>query len=199
MTGDGFLPLYQTDENETHYLVARAAPGTDQAAIVRRYREIPRVQNIGTSTIPVEVDRLQQINRIPTAIAALLGVLALLAVGHALVTAVRRRRPELALLKVLGFDRRQVRATVAWQATTLGAVGLIIGIPAGIIIGRVVWQLVANGLGVSTEVITPAALVAPERPVRPGDRQPHRVLAGPGRRSDPTGSRTPRRLSFVPS
>jgi ABC-type antimicrobial peptide transport system permease subunit len=122
---------------------------------VRAFREIPRVQSVETSSIPVEVDRLQQIDAIPASIAALLAVLALLAVGHALVTAVRRRRSELGLLKVLGFDRRQVRATVAWQATTLGTVGLVLGIPAGILIGRVAWQLIANGLGVSDAVTTP--------------------------------------------
>lgn len=155
LTGDGFLPLYRTDENETHFLVARAKPGVSRSAILQRFREIPRAQNIGTTTIPVEVDRLKQINRIPASIAALLGVLALLAVGHALVTAVRRRRSELALLKVLGFERRQVQATIAWQATTLDVVGAVIGIPAGIIIGRIVWQLVANGLGVSAEIIIP--------------------------------------------
>ena len=82
-------------------------------------------------------------------------MLALLAVGHALVTSVRRRRRELAVLKTLGFDRRQVRATIAWQATTLAIVGLVIGIPAGIIIGNLVWRLVADGLGVAANASIP--------------------------------------------
>jgi hypothetical protein len=155
VTGEGFPALYESGENETHYLVARTAPGPDRAAIVRRFRAIPKVQGVGTSIVPTEVDRLQQINRIPAAVAALLGVLALLAVGHALVTGVRRRRGELALLKVLGFRRGQVQSTVAWQATTLTVIGLVIGLPAGIIVGRIIWQLIANGLGVSAEVITP--------------------------------------------
>ena len=62
----------------------------------------------------------------------------------------RRRRRELALLKTLGFTRRQVRTTVAWQATTIAATGLIIGIPIGVVIGNLVWRTVANGLGVTT-------------------------------------------------
>ena len=86
-------------------------------------------------------------------------MLALLAVGHALVTSVRRRRRELAVLKTLGFDRRQIRATIAWQATTLATVGLIIGIPAGIIIGNLVWRLVANGLGVATTATIPTLAI----------------------------------------
>ena len=92
---------------------------------------------------------------LPAILGALLGGLALLAVGHALVTAVRRRRRDLALLKTLGFDRAQVRATIAWQATTLATVGLVVGIPAGLIVGRLVWRLVADGLGVSTTATIP--------------------------------------------
>jgi ABC-type lipoprotein release transport system permease subunit len=71
-------------------------------------------------------------------------------VGHASVTAVRRRRRELAQLKTIGFGRRQVSATVAWQATTLAFVGLAVGIPSGLLLGRFVWQRVADDLGVET-------------------------------------------------
>jgi hypothetical protein len=44
----------------------------------------------------------------------------------------RRRRRDLALLKALGFTRRQISATIAWQATSTVAVGLLIGVPVGI-------------------------------------------------------------------
>ena len=63
---------------------------------------------------------------------------------------------ELAVLKTLGFNRRQVRATVAWQAMTLATVGLLIGIPAGLLVGSVVWRAVADGLGVTTTPFVPA-------------------------------------------
>jgi len=76
-------------------------------------------------------------------------------VGHALVTGVRRRRRDLALLKTLGFDRRQLRATVAWEATTLGLVGLVIGIPAGVVLGALIWRVVADGLGVAAGPTVP--------------------------------------------
>ena len=55
---------------------------------------------------------------------------ALASLALALTAAVHRRRRELALLKALGFTRRQVSATVAWQATSIIAVGLVIGVPA---------------------------------------------------------------------
>jgi hypothetical protein len=47
-----------------------------------------------------------------------------------------------------------VRATVGWQATTLAVVGLVVGIPAGLLVGGLAWRVVANGLGVAT---TPSA------------------------------------------
>ena len=59
------------------------------------------------------------------------------------------------MLKTVGFGRRQVSATVAWQATTLAVVGLVVGIPIGLVLGRWVWQLVADGLGVATVSTVP--------------------------------------------
>jgi ABC-type antimicrobial peptide transport system permease subunit len=82
---------------------------------------------------------------------ALSGLLALAAIGtlvHTLVTSVRRRRRDLAVLKTLGFVRRQVSATVAWQATTLAGIALLIGLPLGVALGRWGWTLFANSIGV---------------------------------------------------
>jgi predicted lysophospholipase L1 biosynthesis ABC-type transport system permease subunit len=151
----GFRPIVVAGENETHFLLVKARAGADVDALERRARAIPRSQNTGTPAIPVEIDRLRQINWFPAILAILLTTLALVAVGHALVTSVRRRRRELALLKTIGFGRRQVEATIAWQATTLALVGLVVGIPIGVLIGRRVWQLVADGLGVRTVATMP--------------------------------------------
>ena len=87
-------------------------------------------------------------------------VVALVAVGLALVSSLRRRRRELAVLKTLGFSRRQIRATVAWQASTVAAVGLVVGIPLGILVGASVWHQVADELGVSAERTWPVLAIA---------------------------------------
>ena len=148
-TGAGFAPLFDQN-NYSRYLVGRFTPGTDRTAVQHHIATNPHLSARPGSALPVEVDRLRQIDWFPGTLAALLAGLALIAVGHALVTAVRRRRRELALLKTLGFTRRQVRTTVAWQATTIAAAGLIVGIPVGVVIGDLVWRTVANGLGVTT-------------------------------------------------
>jgi hypothetical protein len=160
MTGPGWGLLYSDSENESDVLVVRAKAG-QRDSVVRAVRSLGsgasgQARNFGVPVLPVEITRLQQVDRVPAAVAALLGGLALLAVAYALVTAVRRRRHEIAVLKILGFDRGQVQATIAWQATILAAVGLVLGIPIGIMIGRLAWNLVADGLGVSAEVATPA-------------------------------------------
>jgi hypothetical protein len=154
-TGEGNAPFFDSS-NYFRYFVGRFAPGADRAAVERSIAGVPQLDRPTTATVPAEIDRLRQIGWFSATLAGLLGGLALLAVGHALVTAVRRRRRELALLKTLGFRRRQVRAMVAWQATTLATVGLVVGIPAGLIVGDLVWRAVADGLGVSTAAAMPA-------------------------------------------
>jgi ABC-type antimicrobial peptide transport system permease subunit len=110
--------------------------------------------------LPAEIDRVHQIRGLPVALALFVAVIALVAVGLALVSSVRRRRRELAVLKTLGFRRAQVRATVAWQASTVAAVGLVVGIPLGLLIGAYAWHQVASELGVSTDRTWPVLAVA---------------------------------------
>jgi ABC-type antimicrobial peptide transport system permease subunit len=76
------------------------------------------------------------------------------------VVSVSRRRREMGLLKVLGFVNAQVVAAVGWQATTVALVGIVIGIPLGIIAGRATWHVFAAHLGVVPVSIVPVGLVA---------------------------------------
>ena len=71
-----------------------------------------------------------------------------------------QRRPSppgrnLAILKTLGFVVPQVRSAVAWQATTLVAAALLIGLPLGIAAGRWGWRMFADQLGAVAEPVTP--------------------------------------------
>jgi ABC-type lipoprotein release transport system permease subunit len=70
--------------------------------------------------------------------------LAIGALTHVTSSVLRRRRGELAVLRSLGFTPRQVRACLAWQATTLAVIGLAVGVPLGIALGRSVWRLVTE-------------------------------------------------------
>jgi ABC-type lipoprotein release transport system permease subunit len=49
-------------------------------------------------------------------------------------------------LKAVGFTRRQLASTVAWQATVAALLGVIVGVPVGIAVGRWLWTLFAHGI-----------------------------------------------------
>jgi ABC-type lipoprotein release transport system permease subunit len=78
-------------------------------------------------------------------------LLAAIATVHALVTTTRRRRHDLAVLRVLGFVSGQVRSTLRWQALTVAAVGLVVGVPVGVIAGRRIWSVLAGTVGVTDD------------------------------------------------
>jgi len=101
---------------------------------------------------------LQRVINLPFVLAGLLALLSAATLAHILVTAVRRRARDLAILRTLGFVGSQVRAAVAWQATTLVVLALIVGIPLGIGAGRWSWTTFANQLGYVPE---PAVRFAP--------------------------------------
>jgi putative ABC transport system permease protein len=174
-TGEG-LALLHDDTNASRYLVGRFASGVDRSALQRRigamapFNPPPNQANFASDrgsagpAPPPEVDRLRHIDWFAPTLAALLAVLAFIALAHALITAVRRRRRDLALLRTLGFRGRQVHATVAWQATTVVVIGLVVGLPTGFALGRAAWQLVAGNLGISSSApvpFIPLLLVAP--------------------------------------
>jgi ABC-type antimicrobial peptide transport system permease subunit len=93
---------------------------------------------------PSVVVELRQVRTLPLALGAFLALLAVAAVGHALATAVRRRRVDVAVLRALGMTRWQSRGVVVTQASVLAGVGLAFGIPLGVALGRTVWRVVAD-------------------------------------------------------
>ena len=70
-------------------------------------------------TMPQDVLNLRNVRPLPRALSVFLVLLGVAALGHALVTAVRRRRGELAVLRAMGFTPRQTAATILAQAATV--------------------------------------------------------------------------------
>jgi predicted lysophospholipase L1 biosynthesis ABC-type transport system permease subunit len=108
-----------------------------------------------------DIKNLARVSYLPGLLAAVMGLLALATVIHALASSVRRRRRDLAVLKTLGFLPRQVSATVAWQAIAFATAAALAGLPLGIVAGRWAWQLVAVQLGVVYQPVVPLPLVLP--------------------------------------
>jgi hypothetical protein len=133
--------------------LVRWAPGIDGSAATRRLAgNGSDVQVVGR---PDRIVNLARVDAFPSVVAAFLVLVAAVATGHALAMSVRRRARDLALFKALGFVGSQVRAAVAWQATTLAAVGVVLGVPAGLVIGRSAWAIVASRLGIDDHIPYP--------------------------------------------
>jgi len=75
-------------------------------------------------------------------------VLAIATMASMLIVTVRRQRRDLAVLRAVGIAGGGVRRIVSVQALVVSAMGLVVGVPLGIVIGRVAWMSVARGLGV---------------------------------------------------
>jgi ABC-type lipoprotein release transport system permease subunit len=105
-----------------------------------------------------DVVNLHSVDRLPYLLAGLIALLATATLANTLISAVRRRRRDLAILKTVGFKRRQVAAVVTWQATTVALVALVIGIPLGLAGGRWGWNLISSGIGSVSPPMIPAGL-----------------------------------------
>ncbi|MBV9412235.1 MAG: ABC transporter permease [Acidimicrobiia bacterium] len=141
-----------------NFVLVRMAPGTTAADVDHLRSNLERAEgvcpqdqvcDVETAKRPVDILNYSRIQTTPLALAGLLALLAVATVAHLLVTSIRRRRRDLAVLKTMGFVRRQVSSAVAWQATTLVVVALLVGIPLGAAGGRWVWQLFADRIGVA--------------------------------------------------
>jgi ABC-type antimicrobial peptide transport system permease subunit len=154
------------DEYGPNVLFVRFRPGSDvHAALERLSAEVEQIADYNEIAVtPVqrsaEIVNADDISGSSTFLAGAVALSALASVTLALTAAVRRRRRDLALLKALGFTHRQVSATVGWQATVTIAVGLVIGVPLGVVIGRVTWTLFARQLDVVAEPAVPITAIS---------------------------------------
>jgi hypothetical protein len=134
----------------------------DEGAATRGHAELRRIGGntgfVEATPLPNAVEELDRLRALPLALAVFFGLLALATVGHALVTTVRRRRHDLAIMRSFGLTGRQSRIAIAWQATLLAVAGVVVGVPLGIVVGRWVWHWLASDFPIV--YVPPIELVA---------------------------------------
>lgn len=139
--------------------LVRLRPVARPAAVAQLKHQFPG--SVLPALAPPEILNLRGVDSLPVILALLLTALAVSIVAHTLSTSVRRRRGDLAVLKVLGFTGLQVRLTVAWQSTLMAGASLLIGLPLGLALGRLAWLAFAHGFAIQpVPVVSPLLLLA---------------------------------------
>lgn len=146
-------------ETAPDLVLLRLAPTPDGRALLTELLET-RPANVYVPSKPTDLADLERAGAMPSIVAAIVTVMAVATLAHTLLTSVRRRGRDLAVLKVLGFVRSQVSATVAWQSSVVAVVAVAVGLPLGVAAGRGAWHLFAGQLGVPPETATPVLSVA---------------------------------------
>jgi len=127
-----------------------ADPDASRLSLDRIVKALTLPTNYGVTVLgvqrPAEIVNYRSTGSTPAYLSLGLAVGAVTALGLTLVASIRRRRRDLALLKTFGFTRRQLAATVAWQSSIAVLIGAVIGVPLGIVAGRLAWDLFARAI-----------------------------------------------------
>jgi hypothetical protein len=118
--------------------------------------EISTTSDGGVDVVPVqrpaEIINYRSLGATPALLGAALTIGAASAFALTLISSVRRRRRDVALLKTLGFTRRQLAAAVA--------IGVVVGVPVGVAFGRWLWDLFAHNIDVVPAPTVPTLSIA---------------------------------------
>jgi hypothetical protein len=139
-------------------VVIRLKPGVDRS---RALSEMVQRQIISPVTSPPgDVQNLGLVRAYPLWLAGFLAVLGLLAVVHALLVSARLRDHQVGVLRALGMTRSQVVGAVSTQGAAMCLLGVVVGVPLGLALGRWTWSLSAHQLAVGEGAVVPAVVVA---------------------------------------
>jgi hypothetical protein len=140
-------------------------PGADVDAALGRLSHLAGDDvDVVPTSMPPQLSEVRDIQILPGLLAVFLALLAVAAAAHAVTITIFRKRPEIAVLRALGMTRVQARVIMLTQAGTLAVVGLLAGVPLGLLTGRALWRLVADStpmVYVPPIPVTALTLIAP--------------------------------------
>ena len=109
--------------------------------------------------MPNEVRNLAEVLSLPKLLALVLAAVAVAGLVHAVLGTGRRHRRDLAVLAVLGATPWEVRATLAVAAAATVLPAVVVGLPLGLGLARVLWWQTATGVGVGGDLDVPVAML----------------------------------------
>ncbi|MFD8478349.1 FtsX-like permease family protein [Kitasatospora sp. NPDC059673] len=132
--GQALLPkaavTAHTDSPYATRLLVTEAPGTDGASITKTLSELAPAGLTVTDRhgYAAQADQDRELNGwVNNVMAGVLAGFAALTAANTLVMTVLDRRREIALLRLAGTTRRQVRTMLRWEALLIAAIGLVTG------------------------------------------------------------------------
>lgn len=137
------------------------APGTTSAArVADLQRQIGEEYAVAAAQPPTDLLNFGRVQNLPLVLGLLLVGLAAVTLFLTLIAGANRRRVEMAVLKALGYRPTQLQGLVACQSTGMTLVGVGVGVPLGIALGRWLWIAVADHLGLLADPVVPAWQIA---------------------------------------
>jgi hypothetical protein len=141
-------------------LVIDVAPGTPVGPVVRR---IVAADPGGVPGGDYQVHRVlgaaiandAQMGSQPVTLAVVLAAAVVLSLAATVLASARQRRRDLAILRALSLTRRQIRAVIAWQTSTILLLAAVFGLPLGIAAGHWAWGSFAASIGVLPVTVVP--------------------------------------------
>ena len=137
----------------------RYAPSADRNARVSELVSVMEPLPSRNDARPEDLVDLARGGGLMFVLVALLALLSIALLVHALVTSVRTSRQFHATLRAIGLTRRESQAIVLSQSCALAGLAALIGIPLGLAAGRIAWTAYADHLGVAADAFTPISAV----------------------------------------
>lgn len=153
------------DAPQTNVIVVDRADGVGDQAIADRFAAEGVDVDGGGVDIDTIRDNIASVDPTSTESAPdlLAGIMALLAGGvlaYGLALTIRHSARDLAVARALGFTPRLVRRSARWASTAFTTAALVVGVPIGVVAGRVIWRIYARNLGVVPDpVVAPMEIV----------------------------------------
>jgi putative ABC transport system permease protein len=74
-------------------------------------------------------------------------IIAVIGIGNTLSLSIHERTRELGLLRAVGMNRKQLRASIRWEAVLISVLGTLVGLVLGLVLSKAVIEaLGSNGL-----------------------------------------------------
>lgn len=131
--------------------LVRLRDGADPDAVVTRFEATFGCEgdcDLTPASPPTDIAYLDRVSNLPQSSAGAMVAVGVAMTIHALVLVGRRSRRAIAVLRSIGATRRQAARCLFTQATIVVATAAGLGLVLGLVVGRAVWQLFADELGV---------------------------------------------------